>query len=207
MGLPRVAAVALFAGWLAGCDKGPAQTATPTTVPSTPIMQMPQTQPVTVWVLDATQPVTDVSAAAISIGQKEFWFPQAVLRLESSRGRVNARLSSDDPPEAIQDNYHGNSFDLIMSLPISEAGQIDQATWNYATAATPQDESPHGIFLDGQRRRLHPENASATFQRDGDKVVVLLNGWFLMYDTTGMERAAPMRVFVQGRLEATVAAK
>jgi hypothetical protein len=150
---------------------------------------------------------TPPEAALLQVDQKNFSFPPAVLRLSVSKGHVNARLSSDDPPDAIQDNYHGNSFDLIMALNISDTSQIDHAVWEFPPAAAqPQRESGYGIFLDGQRRRLHPQDVVASFTREGDHVIIDMKGVFFEYQSadTGRPANPPPRVLVQGRLVAAI---
>jgi hypothetical protein len=174
-----------------GCGRSPEQA--PTTAPAT--------QPVAVVVVPQPEP------AALQVDQATVSFPAAILRLSISKGHINARLSSDDPPEAIQDNYHGNSFDLIMALNISDTSEIDHAVWEFAPTATlPTRESGYGIFLDGQRRRLHPQDVVASFSREGDRVVVDMKGVFFEYESaeTGRPVNPPPRVLVQGRLVATV---
>jgi hypothetical protein len=154
----------------------------------------------------ASVPATQPEAATLQVDQQPFLFPQAVLRLATSNGQVSARLSSDDPPEAIQDNYHGNSFDLIMALNIPDPDQIDRAVWEFAAGSQPQRENGYGIFLDGQRRRLHPQEVVASFSRDGDRVVVDMKGVFFEYRSDDSARPSnpPPRVLVQGRLVASI---
>jgi hypothetical protein len=132
--------------------------------------------------------------------------------LSSSRGVVSARVSSDDPPAAIDSGYHGNSFDLVMPLNVADQSQIDDAVWKFSTDSAEQRESAHGLFLDGQRLRLHPQDASAHFQKQGDKLIVDLEGFFFETQVTDAAAdtirpaAAPKRVWVQGRLVAALQA-
>ena len=182
-------ALAVTAALLAGCQKGS--------------QHEPATAPVA---LPAPLPATQPAMATIQVDQQPVLFPQAVLRFSIQKGSVIARLSSDDPPDAIQDNYHGNSFDLIMALNISDPSQIDQAVWEFSSDSQPQRESTYGIFLDGQRRRLHPQDVVASFSRDGDRVIVDVKGVFFEYGSDDPGRAAnpAPRVLVQGRLDAVV---
>jgi hypothetical protein len=151
-------------------------------------------------------PTTRPEMVTLQVDQEPVEFPAAVLRLSVSGDHLNARLSSDDPPDAIQDNYHGNSFDLIMALNVANADQIDKAVWAYTSDGVPQRESGYGIFLDGQRRRLHPQDVVISFARDGDDVVVDMKGVFFEYESpdTGRPMGVPPRVLVQGRLRASV---
>jgi len=190
MSVKPLIVAALSAAILSGCNR--------------PAAQATATQP-------ATQPAqvvqTPVENAQLQVDNQTFSFPHAVLRLSVSKDHVNARLSSDDPPDAIQDNYHGNSFDLIMPLNnITDTSQIDHGVWEFPPTAMPQRESGYGIFLDGQRRRLHPQDVVASFSRDGDRIVVDMKGVFYEYESTetGRPITPPPRVLVQGRLVATL---
>jgi hypothetical protein len=181
--------------------------------PVPPVANAPATEPyaeVTLAEAPATQAATEPAQSELSIGRKDFYFPPAVLHFSSSNGRVSARLITDDPPAAIETGYHGNSFDLIMALDIADASQIDGAAWTYsAPPAAGTEESAHGIFLDGQRQRLHPQQVTAQFSRQGDKVNVHLSGWFSYYDSAQTDRSfgPPKRVRVEGTLETNVSAQ
>lgn len=224
MNAKTILAAALAAFSAAGCDRdahpmavGPAAPATrpvavavPATFPATEPSAAADatTQPSVPHQATAQQPA--VEEASLIVGTQQVWFPPALLRLTPADGRLTARLTSDDPPTAIEENYHGNSFDLDMALDVSDASEIGQAVWVYKSVSSEQqDDSPHGVFLDGQRRRLHPQDVVAQFQRQGPKVAVTVRGWFLLYDTDHGDRpfALPQRVFVQGRLLAAVPEK
>ena len=192
--------MALLAAVLPGCDRGSAKPAA-SPPPSDPASAAPR-----VTLNDespATIPSTEPAVSTLTVGAESFTFPPAVLRLTESRGHVIARLMTDDPPEAINEDYRGNSFDLIMSLNIADPQSISGAEWKYIDAApAAQDESAHGIFLDGQRRRLHPQNVTAQFESRAGRITVRIWGTFLAYDSTPTGRAAtPQKVMVQGKLE------
>jgi hypothetical protein len=204
--------------YIAGCGGSSPPAVVPTTAPSTgpqapPVTSAASTEPYTEITLaepPATQPATEPAQCQLIIGQKQFWFPPAVLHFSSSKGRVSARLITDDPPAAIETGYHGNSFDLIMALDIADPQQIDGATWTYAAPSTTgSEESAHGIFLDGQRQRLHPQQVTAQFSKQGDKVIVQLSGWFSYYDSSLTDRSfgPPKRIRVDGTLETNVSAQ
>jgi hypothetical protein len=170
--------------------------------------QPPQAPPAARVIEPATVPATQPQAVTLQVDQQPVVFPPAVLRLSVSGDHLNARLSTDDPPEAIQDNYHGNSFDLIMALNVPDAADIDKAVWAYtADPSVPaQRESGYGIFLDGQRTRLHPQDVLISFAREGDRILVDVKGMFFEYQSpdTARPTSAPPRVLVEGRLLANV---
>jgi hypothetical protein len=204
MNSKRAITMIVSAGLFVGCQRSGETTTIPATAPAAPIAQSPPVQPVAE--IPATAPATQPELATLLIDSQGYSFPRAVLRLSVLHGRVVARLSTDDPAAAIEQGYSGNSFDLNMPLNIDDPDKIDSAHWRFTASAPPQRESDRGIFLDGQRQRLHPQDVGARFQRDGDRITVMLSGFFLLYQNTPSERSfvPPRRVYVQGRLEAIV---
>ena len=73
----------------------------------------------------ATTTVTTRPAAVISINGHAGVFPPARLRLESDDQHIIATLFSDDPKEALKNNYKGNSFYIRMELDIPDATELD----------------------------------------------------------------------------------
>jgi hypothetical protein len=188
----RAIVAVLLAAQLAGCERS----ATPATQPAS--------------VTATTLPATEPSASVLTIGTQEYRFPRAILRLSTVHSHLVARLSTDDPPAAIDENYRGNSFDISMPLAITDPAQLSQTTWRYtAPAGEKPEDSPHGVFLDGQRRRLHPQDVTARFESNGAKIDVILSGWFLVYETNATEPsfAAPRRIYVRGRFAASLIGK
>lgn len=183
--------------------------------------------PVTHWPTDpalsstppaspATQPITAVPAstpapvrAYLVVGSQQVWFPPALISFTTSHGQLSARLFTDDPPEAIEADYVGNSFDLDMPLNVSTVQDLRKATWMLQSTQSMEypDDSPHGVFIHGQQQRLHPQYAAAQFfpQRNG-QVIVVLRGWFLSEDATHTEPGfnIPQRVAVFGRIIAQI---
>src|SRR4030095_180099 len=102
-------------------------------------------------------------------------FPPARMRLEDDGQQVVAMLFSDDPKEALKNNYAGNSFYLRMELDVADIAELPQAQWRYqAPSAADHDDSPYGIFLVGRKDQLEPFDVRATFRRDGESVVTVL---------------------------------
>jgi len=195
-------AAALIGALIDGCERQGPTGATPASQPVA--VNAPQTEP-------ATQPAP---LASLMVGNKQFWFPPALLRLTVVDGKVNARLTTDDPKEALDPNYQGNSFDLEMPDIADETvwEQTNQGSWSYESqsSAAQSDDSPHGIFLQGQAKRLYPKTARVDFSAQGSSVTVSVRGEFLMYDnaTRGDQPfALPQMVMVQGSMVATVPAK
>jgi hypothetical protein len=174
----------LCVGFLVGCSRPP-EAASSATQPS----PAPVTQP-------ATEPT-----ALLTIGEQAVAFPPALIRFtKQADGEIRGRLTTDDPAEAINSDYHGNSFDFELTR------QSD--VWKLRMPANAQSEDKlHGIFLDGHRRRLNPRDVTVRVEQTGSEVDVSLSGWFAMaeaVETEPVQGQAPKVVFVQGRLVASV---
>jgi hypothetical protein len=134
-------------------------------------------------------------------------FPPAVLRLADEDGRVVALLFSDDPKSAMDDGYDGNSYYLQIPLDIDDPSALHGATWTFKANTSEPDDSPYGVFLEGRRWQLHPDDVRVEFDGaiNASPVTVWIGGTFLAVDTTG---ATPsQRVPVAGKLAAVVRQK
>ena len=200
-GIRSLAAAPLLAAGLglaalAGCDSKdatpiPSETPTtpagPTTAPSTQAAIAPTTQPST-----------------IMIDGKTYSFPPAKLRVSKADGHVVARLYSNDPKDAMGDNYHGNSYDLMMQLDdIDSPTEIYNAVWQFKAVSHDSPSTPYGIFLDGVRFQLTPSVVTAHFIGDSLIVRVDVEGQFMRLDQTDATDA-PRATYVTGRLLAPV---
>lgn len=132
-------------------------------------------------------------------------FPAARLHLTRTAEGVSARLYSDDPDEAIRDNYTGNSFYLQMPLAISDPNKVDQSSWTYKAPNSDKSRKPDGIYLDGTRTHLQPFDVEALFEREGAPagLKVEISGQFLTFDDADAP-GTPRFVTVWGRLPVTV---
>lgn len=194
-------AMLLAAAMPLGCDRNDSQSppASPkTTVP----MTAPATQPVSE--APATEPATQPAVSQLLIDGKMYTFPGAKLRVGSSGGQVVARLYSDDPKAALEDDYKGNHFDIQMKLDDIQSPQmIYMAVWQYKAASAEFTDTPFGIFLDGMHYQLQPLSATARFLGTMLQVHIDLDGQFLVFDDSD-KSAAPKTVYVKGSLLAPV---
>lgn len=110
-------------------------------------------------------------------------FPKARLKLEGDGTHLTALLFSDDPPEAIKDDYQGNSFYLPMALDIDEAKDLASATWSYRARTSEREDTPYGIYLNGRKMQLQPYDVRATFA-GGDLATITLSGEFLLWQAS-----------------------
>jgi hypothetical protein len=109
-------------------------------------------------------------------------FPPAKLRVSSSDGKVLALLFSDDPKDAISDQYTGHSFYLEMELDVPEPKDFLSAAWHFTADSHDRQDTPYGIFLDGHRRQLQPMDVRVKFEPSpfgSDVTTVWLKGTFL----------------------------
>lgn len=153
----------------------------------------------------ATQPV-ERAPSVVLIDQKPRNFPPAILQLRNRDGQLVAVLMSDDPKSAIDDNYHGNSFYLEMPLEISDAKDLPGYVYRYVAPTSERTDAPDGIFLDGTRLQLQPQNVQAKFDGDEGSLVVIVSGQFLEFETRE-ETTLPQRVSVIAKLAVEVKRK
>jgi hypothetical protein len=196
----RFSLIALVA-LLIGCDR--AQTAGPATQPS----GTPQTSSARIAAANppATAPVQRAPSVVL-IDQKPYTFPPAVLQVRTRDGQLSAVLMSDDPKDAIDDNYHGNSFYLEMPLDVTEVKDLPTFVYRYISPSNDKTDSPNGIFLDGNRLQLQPQQIQVKFEGDESNMILTLSGQFLMFDTRN-DTLVPKQVAVGSRLEADVRKK
>jgi hypothetical protein len=176
----------------AGCkQRAGLKAAPPTTAPAATRPAMPAT----------TQASTQPAASFMRINGRLIEFPPARLKLEQDDRTVTALLFSDDPPQAIKDNYTGNSFYLEMPLAISDPADIHLANWRHQARSQERRDTPFGIYLNGRQIQLQPYNVNATFtpSEDHHRTIVRLSGQFLLWnnaDATGL----PQTVFLSAEL-------
>lgn len=189
----------LAGGMFIGCDSRDSGTKpTPTVAPTT----APATQPTAL--APATEPATQPATSQLTIDGQIYKFPVARLRVSKSGGQVVARLYSDDPKSALEDDYKGHHYDLVMKLDdISDPRQVYMAVWQFKAPSREQDETPYGIFLDGMKYQLQPLSATARFLGTMQMVQVSLDGQFLMFDNAD-KTGTPKIAYVNGSLLAPV---
>lgn len=194
-------AILLAAGIHLGCDQ-PKQTAPSSVAPTTAPATAPSTQSVSQG--PATQPTTQQAVSELTIDGQMYSFPGAKIRVGTSGTHVLARLYTDDPKAALEDDYKGNHYDLQMRLDDIQSPQmIYMAVWQFKAHSSEYNDTPFGIFLDGMRYQLQPINVSARFLGTMLQVHIDLEGQFLVFDDSD-KSAAPKTVYVKGSLLAPV---
>jgi hypothetical protein len=186
--------IVLLAACALSCDRSP-QTAA--TTPSTQASH-PATSP---------EPATTQAAApvpaVITINQKRYAFPPAIVQLRSRDQKLDAILLSDDPKDAIKPDYHGNSFYIQIPAQATDVKDLSSAPWRYTAPSSERSDSPDGIFLDGNRLQLQPADMSIRIEGEGPAMTVFLSGNFQMFDTHD-DKSEPKLVAVSATLAARV---
>lgn len=200
----------LLAVWmLTGCDRGAVvvqpTTAEPSTAPTT-VTSDPATTGA------STKPVTTAPSLTITIEGATNEFPNALLRLDEADDKIVALLYTNDPEEALKDDYDGNSFYFELPLDIATAAEIETATYDFKATTSEKSDSPEGIFLIGRRWHLQLDDVRIDFRPTSDaaangalpaSVKVRVVGTFRMFDTTS-ERTTSSLVPVSGEFIAKI---
>jgi hypothetical protein len=157
-----------------------------------------------------TPATTQASPSFIWIDQQSYEFPPARLVLRNKDDHVVALLFSVDPPNAINDNYTGNSYFLEMpDLEIAEGSTLAGASWSYKAPNSEREESVSGIFLQGRRIQLQPFDVRVEFDGAVSPVTVRLAGTFLKFegDEAAADKTPGTLVTVRTELSAEVRTK
>ena len=165
----------------------------------------PSTAPTT-----TTGPATTQTAEAMmDIDGNMVLFPPARVRLDEADGKLIARLFSDDPKHALDENYDGNSFYLQLDVDPADTPDgrsLGGTVLTYRGSGSERDDSPYGIFLEGRRWILQPADVRIAFEAPGanpspDLLDVQLSGTFLLFDSAN-ESAKPRRATVAATMPA-----
>jgi hypothetical protein len=140
------------------------------------------------------------------IDSRPFDFPPARLALRSRDDRIGAVLFSDDPPEAIDDDYAGNSFYLDMTPQLAETGTLAGAHWEFKAPNSERVDEITGIFLHGKRLHLQPFDVRVSFDGVSSPMTVLIAGTFLQFDSENDQLPGKL-VAVRAELSAEVRVK
>jgi hypothetical protein len=173
------AAALLLAG---GCEKS--QNRKPIVLNPTPRQSAPTTRLTAPPTTPATKATTAPTKKLSHMLIKGTWveFPEAKLILHKEGDKLNAFLVSNDPPEVVNPTYQGNRYYFEMDLDsIDDVKNIAQAEFRHkATSAEPQD-TPNGVFLDGDRQHFEPYDIQVVFDQEGDHLIADIRGQFLYF--------------------------
>jgi hypothetical protein len=175
---------------VSGCDQSE------TTRAIKPVAKTPTT---------TTAPATQTAKGPViqmQIGGEPCDFPLARLRFSQKDGVISADLFSNDPKEAIDDNYAGNSFYLVMTFEGEDPRALGSVTWPYKAASGTRAETTTGLFLNGTKFRLQPYEVVVQLVPVGASMDVTIQGQFLRFDTR--QDGLPTPVAVEARFKAAV---
>jgi hypothetical protein len=136
--------------------------------------------------LAATRPAEKPSSQ-MTINNVLVGFPEAKLVVRKEGDKLSAFLVSNDPPEVIAPTYQGNRYYFEMSLDaVDDIKNLADAEFRYKAPSAESQDTPNGIFLDGDRQHLEPYDIQVTFDKDGDHVVADIRGQFIYFPKGGV---------------------
>jgi hypothetical protein len=175
-----------------------------------PAKNAPSTQPAAIatpvaTILASTAPAEPTASMMLINGAAQ-WFPPARLRLSSENGKVVARLYSDDPKDVLTGKETVNSYDIRMVLPdISDPADISKTAWIDRSSSMDKQDTPYGIFLNGQQDVLQPMNVAVRFEGQAPRMNVVVRGKFSLFHISEQTpNPAPAMASVVGFLDAKV---
>jgi hypothetical protein len=143
------------------------------------------------------------------IDQQRVDFPPAKMRVSASDGKVLGLLFSDDPKDALNDQYTGHSFYFEMPLEVPEPKDFMAAGWRYTADSNDRQDTPYGIFLDGHQRQLQPLDTQIRFEPSAlgpNVTTVWISGRFLELNIQDPTKP-PREVSVSAQLVANTTVK
>jgi hypothetical protein len=178
-----------------------------------PAKNAPSSQPAAVatsvaTIAASTAPAEPTASMMLINGAAE-WFPPARLRLSSDKGKVVARLYSDDPKDVLTGKETVNSYDIMMVLPdISDPADISKTVWIDHSSSMDKQDTHYGIFLNSQEDILQPMNVTVGFEGQAPRMNVIVRGTFTLFHISEQTpNPAPAMVSVAGILDARVMEK
>ncbi len=212
----------IIVGWsisvVGGCDRKTQFTATPKQATTDEVATNDAVEPTTGPAIskrpvNAKEVATATTIAGepsfMMIDQKRVTFPPARLRVNDKTGRLITTLFSDDPKEAIDDSYKGNSFYMEMPLDVQRIADLNGASWGQSSSLGDREDSPYGVFLDGRKTQLQPLEIKVDFDViSSDVTVVWMSGRFL---ATAIEddgnKIPPREISLAAKLTARMSVK
>lgn len=171
------------------CDRKPEAAAAPAPAASQPVEKRIVERP-------ATRPVS-----MITISDRPVLFPPAKLVLQQNASGVTATLFSDDPPEAVKDDYRGNSFRFEISFDNATLDDVTGQQFVWKNSADDKPDSLTGIFLNGQQQSIQPLAATMTLMKVGQQWTANIGGEFQYVDNQKAD-AQPLTIHVYADIAA-----
>jgi hypothetical protein len=190
--LPWLGVIAATAAALAGCEKAQNRKAivlAPSTRQSPPVE--PRVSPAATRAAASSTTRPAGKGATTQAVKKSSWmmvnsiwveFPEAKLVIRKEGEKLTALLCSNDPPDVLNPNYQGNRYYFELTLDsIDDVKNIAQADFRYKAASAEPQDTPNGIFLDGDRQHFQPYDIQVVFDKDGENIVADIRGQFIYF--------------------------
>jgi hypothetical protein len=215
-----VALAGVVAATGAGCDRDVREAKAPAkpnaaTVPAD-VATQPVTQPADAVLAADPEPAATPETKPVAPPQPVLAFllldglgaqfpPTKLLVHGEEDGKLRVELFSDLPKSALKD-YDGN--ELYFEMNLAEAGpqQVEGGSWRFKSTSSDRSDSANGLFLNGQRRHLQPDDVLVKFDRRGDQLLAQIMGQFRAYEPGTPDALAPF-VGVRGELTVDVVEK
>ncbi len=182
-----------------GCDRPqPVPSPTPPASTQAQLTTLPASRPV-------ERPVSIITITQPDGSDKSIAFPASKLVLKEIDGKVHASLFSIDPPEALRDDYTGNTFFLEMTFDAPMA-DLDGAEFVYQNSQNDKPDDDTGIFLAGRKQILQPLEAAVRLQQVEGEWVATLAGSFQLFEAQTPDRVS-LTVALRTRLTPEVVIK
>lgn len=167
---------------IVGCDRPTAEVAgSPATAQATPKHSAPASLPTAIF---------------LEIDGKQYPFPPVSLIFHAEDGKQLVEMVTNDPPEAGQEDYEGNSMFLSMLMDASADESLAGARWDYQASNTELNETGIGIFLHGEHKALQPYDVLAELKNGDSPITVSITGTFLLFDEQD-EKSPPRKVEIR----------
>lgn len=191
----RWAAIFMMGAALAaGCDRSPARRSGGGRPGAS---REPQTMP-------ALSPLaTRPAPSSLAIAGREAVFPPARIVVLHEQPHLDLLVVSDDPRDALHPSYRGNRYYLSLRVENATLASLVQVEWRARAPSMERRDVPDGIFLDGNRRQLQPYDVRFGLEKQGEELVVAIEGQFTMFDNE-QTMSLPQLVPVEGVLRAAV---
>jgi hypothetical protein len=139
----------------------------------------------------ATRPDPATRPSSTQAAKKPSWmmvngvwieFPEPKLIIRRDGDKLTALLCSNDPPEVLHPSYQGNRYYFELTLDsVDDVKNIPQADFRYKAASAEPQDTPNGIFLDGDRQHFQPYDIQVVFDKDGDNIIADIRGQFIYF--------------------------
>ncbi len=153
--------------------------------------------------LEGPSTAAKVEAGAISIDERTYLFPPAVLIAEPAEEGLLLQLTGSEDSE----DQTGNTLLLDMQIPAESLAELREYPWVFRTSEDTWTDTPQGLTIEEEGWVLRPYAVTVEFMPDEQELSVItirLSGVFLLFDLNAPPDAPGQRVEVSGQFPAGV---